>query len=98
MVKSKVSTGMTIARKPGIAATEVDGEMVMMDFAQNKYFGLNSVGTFIWNNIEEKTSIAELRELALTEFDISSQDCEREILSFVDKLLEASLIETTESA
>lgn len=83
----------TIRRKAGITATAVDDELIMMDFPQNKYFGLNSVGAFVWNNIEDAISISDLCKLAMSEFDIEALECKQAILAFVSTLSDAALIE-----
>lgn len=51
----------------GIYSQEVGEETVLLDMNGEEYFGLNEVGTFIWQLVKEKAEVNDiLKQLVLT--------------------------------
>jgi hypothetical protein len=71
---------------------DLDGEAVILDLNSGKYFGLNAVGTRIWQLIHEHHGRLEavLDELC-REYDAAPGDLERDLLELVARLAEARL-------
>ncbi|MEA1953786.1 MAG: PqqD family peptide modification chaperone [Campylobacterota bacterium] len=76
-----------------IFAQEVDGEMVLLDMNSENYFGLDAVGTSIWQAMEKNRSLKEVLDVLLEEYDVEYDVLEKDLLLFVDKLLDNQLIE-----
>ncbi len=70
----------------------MDGETVMMSIENGEYFGLNTVGSRMWELIENPIKVDALIELLLDEFDVSSEQCEMETMEFLNHLLEKKLL------
>ena len=70
---------------------DLNGEAVVLDLASGAYFGLNQVGTRIWQLIEQdgrlKSVLAGLGE----EYDATPQQLERDLLDLVTRLAQAGL-------
>ncbi len=75
-----------------VFAQEVDGEMVLLDMNSENYFGLDEVGTAIWQAIQEKETLKEVFDLLLEQYDVESDVLEKDLLDFVDKLVESGLV------
>lgn len=75
-----------------IIGSPVDDEMVMMDIDKGSYFGLNSMGSKIWELVEEPKSIPDLVNLLTDEYDISKKECEKQVSEFISALVEANLV------
>jgi hypothetical protein len=52
----------------------------------NELFTMNETGKFIWENIEEKTTIEELEKLMTDAFTIDSETAKKDIIIFLKKL------------
>ncbi len=76
-----------------VFAQEVDGEMVLLDMNSENYFGLDEVGTAIWQVMQEKEILKEVLEVLLEQYDVESDVLEKDLLSFVDKLVKSGLVE-----
>ena len=76
-------------------AQEVDGEMVLLDMESENYFGLDEVGTAIWQAMQEKETLQEVLEVLLDQYDVEAEVLERDLSDFVGKLLESGLVEVT---
>ena len=80
-----------IQRDSEIIAVEMGNETVMMGIDQSKYFGLNEVGTTVWENIEKPITIQALVHVVRKNFDIEEKDCLADILELVSDLMTQGL-------
>ncbi len=81
-----------IQRSNKLVSSNMDGETVMMSIENGEYFGLNSVGSRMWELIENPIKVNTLIELLLDEFDVSREQCEAETMEFLNHLLEKKLL------
>ncbi len=79
-----------------VFAQEVDDEMVLLDMNSENYFGLDEVGTSIWQAMQEKETLKEVFEVLLEQYEVEPEMLQKDLLDFVDKLLESGLIEVEE--
>ncbi|MEI6946676.1 PqqD family peptide modification chaperone [Paraflavisolibacter sp. H34] len=79
-------------RNEGILANEVGGEMVMMSIEDGKYFGLNRTGSYIWNLLEEPSSLQKICAKLSDTFRIPSDQTFKEVAPFVEELLKEKII------
>lgn len=75
-----------------VLTQEVSGEMVLMDLSSEQYFGLDAVGTRVWNLLDQGTAPAELLSILLREYEVEQQQLESDIEELLGKLLEAGLV------
>ncbi|HEY3131847.1 MAG TPA: PqqD family peptide modification chaperone [Acidobacteriota bacterium] len=69
------------------------GETVILNFKSGIYYGLDAVGTFIWNLIQDAKTLAHVREALLNEYQVEPDRCERDLLVLIEDLAAAGLIE-----
>lgn len=79
-------------RSEGFIEAEAGGETVMMNLELGKYFGLNAVASYIWSLIDQPRTIAELREAVCSEFAVSPDQCEQDVIAFVPTLIDRGLV------
>ncbi|MDB5712183.1 MAG: PqqD family protein [Sphingomonas bacterium] len=83
----------TILSRSGTAlSTEVDGEAVLIGIETGRYYGLDSIGTAIWNRIEEPCRFDALCARLIEEFDGDPVVIEEETRAFVAQLVERELV------
>lgn len=71
---------------------ELSGESVLLDLKSEQYFGLDAVGTRIWQLIEQDGDLINVFEQLLDEYEVEAEQLERDIIELVDQLLEAGLV------
>ena len=81
-----------IQRKPGLLFNEIDGEIVMLSIENSEYYGLDKVGSRIWELIEKPVTIKELVSNLLVEFDVDENRCWNETTNFLSRLDEKKLL------
>jgi len=85
--------GTTVwAASKNAVGCEVEGEMVLLDLQSGTYFGLNPVGADVWNQITQRKSFAEIQAYLLSQYRVTPERCEAEVLSLITKLAEKGLI------
>lgn len=76
-----------------IDATEFNDEKVMMNMDKGKYYALNEVGSRIWDLINSNTKVSEIVDALLKEYEVSEEDCTNQVISYLEDLYNAELIE-----
>jgi hypothetical protein len=83
---------LIICRSKDNVSTELEGETVILDFSSGMYNGLDPVGTFIWNKLEQPLSVAALRDGILENYAVSEEQCIADLFDFLAVLAENGLI------
>lgn len=73
--------------------SDIEGQAVMMSIENSKYFGMDEIGTEIWQLLDKDLTYAEMIDTLLNEYEIDSDTCEQESSEFIEKLLKYKLIE-----
>jgi hypothetical protein len=73
-------------------------EVVVLDLNSGTYYGLDDLGTRIWNLIEQPASLAMIRETIMSEYDVDADTCDRDVLAFLNKMQAAGLVEVGDAA
>ena len=76
-----------------VFAQEVDGEMMILDMNSQNYFGLDSIGSVIWQIMQDEKSIDSILERLLERYDTSVDILKRDLFIFIDELVSNRLIE-----
>ncbi|WNO09096.1 lasso peptide biosynthesis PqqD family chaperone [Teredinibacter sp. KSP-S5-2] len=83
-------------RNSEIVEANIDGETVMMSIENGNYYGLNTIGSKIWEHIDTPLSVAELCDRLTEEYDVSLSQCQSEVIAFLNSLNEQSIIMVTD--
>ena len=83
----------TIKMKKQLNVTDLSGEKVMVDFEQGKYFMIKGVGNDIWDMLADDVTVAQIKDKLLQEYDVTAEQCEKEVLDFLNNLEKLGIIE-----
>ena len=75
-----------------VLSQEVNGETVLLDLEGESYFGLNEVGTRIWQLFQSGQTVAEMLNTLSDEYDVSLEQLESDVGKLLDKLTDAGLV------
>lgn len=81
-----------IAQSPELVSAQVEGETALMSIHNGAYYGLDPVGSRIWELIEQPRLVAAVVDQLLTEFAVTRPVCEAQVLAFLQRLAEAKLV------
>jgi Coenzyme PQQ synthesis protein D (PqqD) len=82
-----------VVRSGSLLEAEVDGEVVALHIDKGTCYGLNEVGSRIWQLIATPTMIRDLSTKLLSEFRVDSATCEKQVLSLLEELHAEGMIE-----
>lgn len=82
-----------LVRRGEPLTTEVEGQTVMFDPSNGKYFSLAGVGGRIWELLVEPRSVADVCDTIGAEFQVAPSECRPDVVGFLDDLTEAGLVE-----
>jgi hypothetical protein len=81
-----------VERAQTAISTEVDGELVALDVTQGVCYGLNRIGTRIWQLTETPRSAREVAEILVSEFDVAPEVCTDQSMQLFSDLIAAGLL------
>ena len=88
---------MVVAVKSQVSC-QLDRETVVLHFDKGLYFGLNEIGTLIWDELQRPRKVQEIHNAILREYDVSSEQCERDLFALLEELTKQGLIEVRDEA
>jgi hypothetical protein len=92
-MNSRILENSIIVRASDQVSCDLGGESAILDVKAGIYYGLNAVGTRIWNLIQEPKRLKEVRDTLLEEYEVEPDRCERELSELLQELLAKGLIE-----
>lgn len=78
-----------------IVYQKVEDETVLLDLENGSYYGLNSVGSRIWELLSEKQEIQSVFDSMIKDYEVKPEKLQQDILSLLHKLRTKGLIEVT---
>ncbi len=76
-----------------VLVSEVGGEAVLLDLQSEQYFGLDEVGTNIWQALAQTDSIQAAYEKLLAKYDVDAEQLRQDLAAMLEKLTSAGLVE-----
>jgi hypothetical protein len=85
------------ARSPRIVSRRVAGDHLLVPLASrgveiDSIFNLNETGAFLWDSLDGSTDVSALAARVSREFDVRSEDAERDAALFLARLLTVGAI------
>lgn len=69
------------------------GEVVILGLKDGMYFEVNEVGARIWQMIQEPRTVRSVIAALLDEYDVTSEQCEADVLSIAGEMIRRGLAE-----
>ena len=90
---------MTYRKKENIVTRSIAGETLLVPIYgelanMERIFTLDQVAAFVWEQLDGKRSLKDIRDDVLNTFEVNKEQVEKDISEFIDELLKADLIET----
>ena len=76
-----------------VLSSKIDEEVILMSFEADSYFGIDPVGSRIWELLSEKpASINELVVILVDEYEVDEETCSKQVQIFIDEMYTKKLI------
>jgi hypothetical protein len=73
-------------------------EAAILSLSKTIYYGLNPVGARVWALLKTPTTIGDLRDSLVKEYDVDAERCERDLLDLLEKMSVEGLIQVSKAA
>lgn len=74
-------------------ACDLAGETVILNFKDSTYYGLDAVGTFIWELIQKSKNVKEIYNSLIENFEVEPENCKNDLITILKDLKAKGLIE-----
>jgi hypothetical protein len=88
-----------VAAHSAVIGRDVAGETVLLDLHSGVYYGLDAVGTRMWNLLMERRTLDDVCGVMAGEYDVAPDVLRRDLIDLLRDLVERGLVvrETVES-
>ncbi len=80
----------------GILFRELQGEGVILNLNTGVYFGLDPVGTRIWQLLQDARPLQQVLDALLQEYDVPEARCREDLLTLLAQMRDKGLIEVSD--
>jgi hypothetical protein len=94
MTANQLSIESVVRRCDGFVTAEIDDEVAMLNIEKGTCYGLNKVGSKIWEMLEAPRRVSDICEILLQKFEVERSLCERQVLDLLEELRAEGMVET----
>ena len=87
----------TYERATQLMEAELGDELVALDVAQGSCFGFNEAAASVWRQLAQPRSFEQLRAALLDEYEVSEEECGRDLAELLDEMTRAGLVRAVNS-
>ena len=77
---------------------ELDGGVAIVSMRTGMYYGLDSVGAYIWSLLASPTTVRTICDAMQRKYDVDRDLCERDAIALLERLMTEGLLETCDEA
>ena len=91
-LRSSLDLSAIVIPSPEVLVQELDGEAVLLNLESECYFGLDDVGTRVWQHLHEHRRLERVCEEMQKEYDVDGPRLRADVLRLVEELIEAGIV------
>jgi hypothetical protein len=89
-----LSLDATVTVDENLVSTRLAGETVILHLTSGVYYGLDEIGTHIWELLQQPVTISDLFDQLLQGYAVEREQCLSDLLNFLQELMEHKLVKT----
>ena len=82
---------VTIAKEQ--ISCDLADETVVLNYKDGIYYGLNTIGAFVWGLIQQPKTVSEIQSSIINEYAVERELCEKDLVELLEQLASKGLIE-----
>ena len=87
----------TIQASDEIVSSKLDDEVVMMSIEKGAYYGLDKIGSRVWELLATPRTVSDICDILIQEYDVTREQCEQDMLAWFTELAENNLIQIADA-
>ncbi|MGH9574799.1 MAG: PqqD family peptide modification chaperone [Candidatus Acidiferrales bacterium] len=88
-----LSLRSVVIASPEQVSCALGDESAILSMKNSVYYGMNVVGTRVWNMLGQPRSVVQLRDALVDEYDVEPARCEQDLLQLLEHMRNEGLIE-----
>lgn len=92
-MNDELSSRTVVAATKNEVSCKLGEEAAILGLKNSVYYGLNAVGARIWELLREPKSLQEVQAAIVSEYDVSADQAEKDLVQFLRGMLAEGLIE-----
>lgn len=92
MPKPELTLASRVVASPDQVSAALSGESVILGMRDGVYYGVDTVGTRVWELMTEPRTLGEIAGFIEAEFDVTPERAAADLLAFAQDLAEHGLI------
>lgn len=88
-----ITEDSVVVAAPEQVASELNGEVVILNLKTGMYYGLNSVASSVWNLVQQPQDVRSVRDAILTKYAVMPDQCTDDVLRLLQELAAEELID-----
>jgi len=97
MASSLSARSIVVASRDQVSCPLGD-ELAILNLTNTVYYGLDPVGSRVWHLLQKPTSVGELRDALVNEYDVEAERLESDLLELLEKMCAEGLIQVQKAA
>ena len=78
---------------PQVLQQLIEGQLMLLDLTQQRHFGLDEVGSRVWNLLSQSPETDAVVAALLAEYDVEEEQLRRDLSHLIDRLVDAGLVQ-----
>jgi len=93
MTQQNIKSDSILIRTSQLPAAELGpDDTVLLDAERGVYYGLEGPARQIWEKLGEETTLDDICNSLIKEYDVEREQCENDTRAFLDELIENGLV------
>jgi hypothetical protein len=76
-----------------VIVRELEGESVLLNLDTEMYYGLDNIGTRMWDELTSSSTIQNAYDTLLTKYEVAPDQLLHDLAALIEKLVEKGLIQ-----
>jgi Coenzyme PQQ synthesis protein D (PqqD) len=94
----RLSSHTIVSASPEQVSCPLGEESAILNLNNTVYYGLNPVGSRVWDLLQKPRSVGELRDILVNEYDVGIERCESDLLRLLERMWSEGLIQVCRAA
>lgn len=86
---------MLVASERQLSAS-LEGEQAILNLDSGTYFGLNRVGSAIWEMLAEPRAVEDVIDAVVRRYEVSAEVAGEDVVRLLEKMVDAGLVDVVE--
>lgn len=89
---SELNLNTIVCRHKDILSSSIDEETILLSIENSKYYGIDPVGSTIWQIMETSISLESIITTLQSQYNVPQTQCQDDVFQFIESLLKKNLI------